>query len=208
MRLFIAALALFFLTIASGPAAAHRVNVFAYVDGDVIHVECSFSRSQKVRQGRVEVYDAVDGEMLVSGDTDDTGVFRFPVPPKARQGGRDLRIRLVAGEGHQNEWTVAADEFAAVPSAAPVTSAPAVTPAAVSSASAAPAAMVSAVPATGLTAAEVERIVNAALDARLAPIKRMLAEQSESGPGLRDIVGGLGWILGLAGLAAYFRRRR
>ena len=56
-------------------------------------------------------------------------------------------------------------------------------------------------------AAEIERIVDAALDAKLSPIKRMLAEQAEAGPNLRDIIGGIGWIFGLIGVAAYFRRR-
>ena len=59
----------------------------------------------------------------------------------------------------------------------------------------------------GATPAEIERIVDAALDAKLSPIKRMLAEQTEAGPNLRDIIGGIGWIFGLIGVAAYFRRR-
>lgn len=59
----------------------------------------------------------------------------------------------------------------------------------------------------GATPAEIERIVDAALDAKLSPIKRMLAEQAEAGPNLRDIIGGIGWIFGLIGVAAYFRRR-
>ena len=59
----------------------------------------------------------------------------------------------------------------------------------------------------GATPAEIERIVDAALDAKLSPIKRMLAEQTEAGPNLRDIIGGIGWIFVLIGVAAYFRRR-
>jgi nickel transport protein len=37
----------------------------------------------------------------------------------------------------------------------------------------------------------------------------MLAERQDSGPTLRDVLGGLGYVLGLMGLAAYihFRRR-
>lgn len=54
---------------------------------------------------------------------------------------------------------------------------------------------------------ELERIVNAALDAKLSPIRQMLAEQSQRGVEMRDIIGGLGWIVGLAGIAAYCRRR-
>ncbi len=59
----------------------------------------------------------------------------------------------------------------------------------------------------GATPEDVERIVNAALDAKLSPIKRLLGEQVEAGPSLRDIIGGIGWIFGLIGVAAYFRRR-
>lgn len=36
-------------------ASAHRVNIFAFVDGDAVQVECGFNRSQKVKQGTVEV---------------------------------------------------------------------------------------------------------------------------------------------------------
>jgi nickel transport protein len=52
-----------------------------------------------------------------------------------------------------------------------------------------------------------EEVVNAALDAKLAPIKRAVLEQSEAGPGMREIVGGIGWIFGLVGIAAYFKSR-
>ena len=57
----------------------------------------------------------------------------------------------------------------------------------------------------GLTRDDVEAVVNAALDAKLAPIKRAVLGQS--GPGVVEIVGGIGWIFGLAGVAAYFRSR-
>ena len=122
-----------------------------------------------------------------------------------------LTVIVNAGEGHQNDWTVAADELASsgTPKAVAVAAAevPA-TPASLVAGQAAPsaAAPVAAV-SGGVTPAEIERIVDAALDAKLSPIKRMLAEQTEAGPNLRDIIGGIGWIFGLIGVAAYFRRR-
>lgn len=45
------------------------------------------------------------------------------------------------------------------------------------------------------------------LDARLAPVEQALAQRA-AGPDLRDIVGGIGWIIGLLGLAAYMKYRR
>lgn len=192
-------------------ASAHRVNIFAFVDGDAVQVECGFNRSQKVKQGTVEVFDAATGAKLLQGATDGNGVFRFPVTAELREAGHDLNIRIIAGEGHQNDWTVSADELAAsgTPKAVAVAAAetaPATPAAGQAAPSASPASPVAAV-SGGATPAEIERIVDAALDAKLSPIKRMLAEQTEAGPNLRDIIGGIGWIFGLIGIAAYLRRR-
>ncbi len=188
-------------------AEAHRVNIFAYVDGDVIRVECGFSRGRKVRQGSIEVFDNATGERLLQGTTDDAGIFVFPVPQGARAAGHDLRIGINAGQGHQNEWLIAADEMAATPfSAAP--SAVADAPAASVTTAAAPATRSGIAPSSpSLTRADVQAAVNEALDAKLAPIKHMLASQFDAGPSLKDIVGGIGWIFGLVGVAAWFRRR-
>ncbi len=180
-------------------ALAHRVNVFAYVENGEVVVECSYSKSKRVNHGQIEVRAVPGGEVLLRGETDEQGNFRFPLPSKALELGADLRILLQAGEGHQNEWTVAAGEFMPSGAAQPVLGS--VLPAsevqdAVSSALGG-----------GLSRAELEAVVNAALDAKLGPIKRMLQEQTEAGPGLTEIVGGIGWIFGLVGVAAYFKGR-
>lgn len=196
-------LLLVFTFLASAPALAHRVNVFAYVEGGEVVVECSYSKSKRVRHGTIEVQDAASGETLLQGTTDEEGLFRFPVPERARKLASSLRILLQAGEGHQNEWIVDAAEFmdagtprplapdavmadAAVPEGSPVSAAPG---------------------AAGLSRADVEEVVNSALDAKLAPIRRALLEQSQSGPGMQEIIGGIGWIFGLVGIAAYFKSR-
>ncbi len=107
------------LCLTASPAGAHRVNIFAFVDGDAVVVECGYNRSQKVRQGTVEVFDAESGEKLLQGLTDDKGVFRFPLSDAMLRAGHALRLRIIAGEGHQNEWIVEADELAAAGEARP-----------------------------------------------------------------------------------------
>ncbi|MBU4525437.1 MAG: cobalamin biosynthesis protein CbiL [Desulfomicrobium sp.] len=195
---------LVFALLVSSPALAHRVNIFAYVEGGEVVVECSFSKSKRVRHGHIEVRDAVSGETLLQGTTDAEGLFRFPVPEQARTSGSGLRILLQAGEGHQNEWIVDAAEFLGAPiTAAPAPSAPQSDTAAGSVSGGNVAA--SHVP--GLTRSDVEEVVAAALDAKLAPIQRELREQGLKGPGVQEIVGGIGWIFGLIGVAAYFKSR-
>lgn len=182
--------------LAPAPALAHRVNIFAWLEGGDVVVECGFNRSSPVKNGLITVFDAVDGKELLQGHTDDAGRFSFPVPQAAREG-HGLRIRINAGEGHQNEWDMDASEFsgAAAPTASPTEK--------VNGTEGAAAQAVS-----GATPDQVRAIVNAALDAKLGPIRRDLAAQVNAGPGIQEIIGGIGWILGLVGIGLYFKGRR
>jgi nickel transport protein len=56
---------------------------------------------------------------------------------------------------------------------------------------------------------ELEAMVSRLLDQKLAPIKAQLAQQNAKDPvTLHDVVSGLGWILGLVGIAAWFLGRK
>ena len=204
-------------------ALAHRVNIFAWTEGDQVVAECGFNGGNKVKQGQVVVFDAATGTKLVEGLTDDQGVYRFSVSAAGKAHG--VRIVIKAGEGHQNEWTMDAAELASVQPAAPAsaaspTASSALAPAAVA-AGTAPAAnsgpqaqpnpkaeKTSPQPAANISAAELQNIVNAALDVKLGPIRRELAEMRVARPGFSEIFGGIGWLVGLAGIALYFKGRR
>ena len=179
------------LAMVFAPAAqAHKVTIFAWVEGGKVFTHSKFSGGKEVKGGRVAVY-APDGKLLLEGHTNDSGEFSF-TPPAIT----DLKIVLTAGMGHQNSWTLSAAELSGQP---PVEeSAPAPSP------SASPPTGVAA----GLTAGQVEAIVARQLDEKLAPLTRMIAESREKGPSLSDIFGGIGYILGLVGLGAYVRYRR
>jgi len=58
-----------------------------------------------------------------------------------------------------------------------------------------------------LSVADIERAVDKALAWQLAPIRRELKESREKAR-FSDIVGGIGYIIGLVGLALYFHSRR
>ncbi len=195
-------LPLVLVLLAHTAALAHRVNVFAYVEGGEVVVECSYSKSKRVNRGAIEVLSLQSGETLLTGETDEAGHFRFPVPEAARETGSGLRIVLKAGEGHQNEWVVDAAEFMNAESG------PAIASDATQTVGEKEQPAPEAVPAPGaLSRGDVEEIVNAALDAKLAPIRRAVLERTEDGPGMREIIGGIGWIFGLVGVAAYFKSR-
>lgn len=173
------------------PAQAHRVHIFAWVEGGMVVTESSFSASRPVRQGPVEVRDRASGALLVSGQTDDGGVFAFPVSEvqAARQG---LALTIAAGEGHQGDWEMEPSEY--LQDTAAQTATPDTEPALSPSPTAQP----------GVAAPDLEAL----LDRKLAPIKRELAALRDTGPGLAEVVGGLGWIMGLVGVYAYRQSRR
>lgn len=62
-------------------------------------------------------------------------------------------------------------------------------------------------PAPAAVTPDIVQAMEAALDLKLAPIHARLSECREQGPGVRDVLGGLGYIVGMLGIAAYFRRR-
>lgn len=171
---------------------AHKVNLFAYVDGNSIVTDSGYSRSKRVHDGVIEVYDAASGTMLLSGKTDENGKFDFPIPDAARSEKMDLLLRLRAGTGHQAEWTVKYEEYGAAkgPFAASETEHG-------HKAVAAP-------QQSTITAGEVEMVVRR----ELAPLKQMVAEMHQAGPGVTEIVGGVGYIIGLFGIVAYMKSRR
>ena len=178
-------------------AEAHKVYLFAWVEGDQVKVEAYFSKSKKVINGLIQVFDP-SGKMLTEGRTNDQGEWSFKPTVKA-----DLKLVLSAGQGHQTEWVVKADELPAGLPQPGSGQAPAPAPeeqAAQSSASS----EVKADP------AELKRVVEQALDEKLKPINRALAElrEGDAEPKLRDIISGLGWIVGIMGLVMYFRSKQ
>lgn len=203
-RLFV----LLLLLAQSGLALAHRVNVFAYVEGDSIHVEGRFQRDQPARFSEVEVANATGGKIYLAGKTDAEGRFVFTIPDLARAERADLRILLKAGEGHQNEWTVPAGEYlGAIPPMAetPKQESPKqVRRAVVAKPTQAPAAAVAVCPPPPDITGQVE----AAVEKKIAPLRQMLLDSQVKEPGLRDILGGIGYLLGIAGLLAYARAQR
>lgn len=208
----LAILAALALAALPGAALAHRASIFAYVEGGTIHVEASFSGGKPAMNSPVEVYDNASGALLLTAQTDEQGLGAFAVPQAAREARADLRLVLLAGEGHRGEWIVQAGEYLADQEAAAPTgeAAPqAAAAAAPAGDGAAPAASAMATtPATQWDEAALRRIVAEAVSHELAPLRRSLAAMAEPGPTVHDVLAGIGYILGLFGIAAWMHSRK
>ncbi|MFZ5426589.1 MAG: hypothetical protein ACOZEN_06420 [Thermodesulfobacteriota bacterium] len=191
---FALALAPLLTLFAASPLLAHKVNLFAVAEKGVITGEAYFGGGGKAVNSTVEMYDA-SGRLAATAVTGPGGAFSLPVPEGAKP---PLRLVLKAGDGHGNDFTLTAADLGQAPAA------DAAPPA---QAAKAPAAPLEAAGAAEL-AASVEAAAAKVLDEKLAPVKLELARLAarEDSARMRDVVGGIGWIVGLVGIAAWFKR--
>ena len=98
-------LPLFLLLLSAGPALAHKVNVFAYVEDGTVYTESYFPDGKPVENGTIEVFNA-DNTKLLEGKTDKEGKFSFKLPKK-----EDLTIVINASMGHRNSYLLKKSEM-------------------------------------------------------------------------------------------------
>ena len=170
-------------------AFSHKVYLFAWIEGDTVYTESYLSGKKKVRGGLVKVFDPA-GRKLLEGKTDEKGKFSFKIPRNT-----DLRIVLEATMGHKAEFLLKADDVSGIEKSQATTSD-----------------RKSEVPSSSVVKVDIEQVkllMEETLDSRLRPILRTLATiQEERGPGLTEIIGGIGYIFGVMGLILYLKGRK
>lgn len=161
---------------------AHKINMFAYPEGDQIFIEGYFTDGVKPMDSLVTVYDSAGNELL-TGRTNNEGQYQFDIPKQD-----DLRIVLYVGEGHQTDYVISREELAGeevvvADESASVTGAGA-----------------------GANAVS-EAMVRKAVGVAIRPLMRSINEMKEQ-RGFSDIVGGIGFIFGIAGIFFYLKARK
>jgi nickel transport protein len=192
-------LTVLYLSMTAPWSLAHKVLLSAYVEGDSVFVEGGFSDGTPCKNAGIEVFDP-SGKKLLEGKTNEDGEFSFKPPQKT-----DLKLVLNAGMGHRGEYTVPADELQGVvvgnqatkTEAMPAPTAETRKPQGVSEAVA------------RIDPKEIESIVDRVIQKRLRPLTQLVAKsQRKTGFSPTEIFGGIGYILGLMGIAMYFRYRK
>lgn len=191
-----------FFALITPTAFAHKLNMFAYVEGNEIFVEGYFTDGKKAKNSEVTVFDASDSELL-RGTSDDDGQFSFAIPQQS-----DMRITVNAGMGHQTEYSLLKDELQDEPASDMIDATIAPTlPAKAARTTAQPDGPLTPVTAVSLDnsvlRSEVERAVGKAIKPLMRELSTLRAEKS-----LADIIGGIGFIFGLLGIAMYFKARK
>ncbi|MFW6137929.1 MAG: hypothetical protein ACOC7U_02030 [Spirochaetota bacterium] len=208
-------------------ALAHQVHVFAYVQGGKVYTESYFQDGRKVAKGKIRVYDE-EGRLVQKGITDSRGEFSFEIPRA-----RELLIKLDASMGHaasfrlklaedkterkkssvknmvseKQEKTAAEKKKSTAGGVLEKVSASKNQP----EASAKRYGSLGEKPGGSEAAIEqVRMVVDQELSKHLKPLSRDIAmlKAEKNKPSITEIVGGIGYIIGIMGLVLYFKSRR
>ena len=190
-------------TTLTSAALAHRVNIFAWLERDTVHVEGFFAGKKQARHALVEVFDS-SGTLLLSGRTDDKGKFSFKIPQKTT-----LKIVLDAGLGHKNSFTLPESDMMEVANSADEVQQVLQTKADVAEPKMSAIAAGQAIVESNVdsNSHQLEVMIDQALDRKLAPVIELIRDSRQEGPRFTEVVGGLGYIFGLMGVALYFKNR-
>jgi len=211
--LFFVCLVFLMMTWLPSVAKAHKVNIFAYAEGERIFTESYFNDGRPCKGSKIQVYDP-EGKELLEGKTDEEGFFSFRISKRM-----DLKIVLTASMGHKAEYRMSASEipetlfqkigdqgFASSPqerdSGEKMTAE--VTDENVEDSSSRPLVPMD----MDQLRSVVEDAVDRAMERRMKPLIHTMARSQGRGVSWNDIIGGIGYIFGLMGVILYFKKRK
>jgi len=179
-----------------GPCLAHKVILNAWIEGGQLGAEVAFSDGSPASGAVVGVFDPETGAELFSAKADEQGVVEAALPLEAFAGNGGLLVVGNAGAGHRAERLLPAREVDGPrktrereETGEPHAPEPS--------------------PAGGaVDDAALEALVRQAVRTELAPLLREVRAGNDHGPRLQDVVGGIGYILGLAGLLMLVKGRQ
>lgn len=172
------------LALAAGPASAHKLKVYAFVTGRSIEGSVYFAGGSAAPGASVQIKDA-SGQTLAELAPDADGRFNYRAPSPS-----DITIVASSPDGHRATWQVAASAFAPTTGNAPMPIKPQATPSPVAARD-----------------CSLEDTVEAAVARQVQPLREELIAMRDE-VRLHDVLGGIGYIFGLTGLALWWHRRR
>lgn len=162
---------------------AHQLSLFVAAEGDQIQGSVRYTGSDPAAGVSIQVLDP-QGRLLAELTSDGAGRFSYTARERV-----DHRLVAATGEGHGAESILFAEEL------------PAALPGPPGGGPATPSGGVSA------TSGELEAIIERAVARQVRPLREELRAAEERAR-VSDLLGGIGYIVGIAGLALWWHARR
>uniref|UniRef100_Q07Q71 Cobalt ABC transporter permease n=1 Tax=Rhodopseudomonas palustris (strain BisA53) TaxID=316055 RepID=Q07Q71_RHOP5 len=186
------------LSVAGTEALAHKMKLFATAEAAVVSGRVYFSPGGQALDAQVTAT-TPDGATVFVGRTDQQGAFHFEVLRRV-----DHRLTADGGDGHEASFTIKATELPASLPADPTSSSASVPPPTPSS-DPPPAIAAVTAPAEPATA-DLAALIEQSVARQVRPLREQLDSYQEA-VRWHDVLGGIGYIIGLAGLAYGFASR-
>ncbi len=180
------------LLINSSPVLAHKIKLFATVENMNIQGYAYFAGGQVAKQATISIQNA-NGETLSTLQTDAKGQFQYLAPQAM-----EYHLNVNTHDGHIDSYIIKATEFSTnsplsnvlAPSFSEVTTSNN---------------KVATVVATNFNQEDLKQIEKI-ISAQVHPLREQLEAYQEKIQ-LRDIIGGIGYIVGLAGFWLFWQMR-
>lgn len=177
----------------------HKINLFVWAENGIITAESSLSGGRTLVHGTVKVVNSLTEETILTGENDQNGTFSFAVPEEILKQSPPLDIIVSGGDGHQAHWVIQAADYGGSAESASLLREPDKQVSTPQTDNQDP---------SCLSKAELEQILEIQLEKKLAPIRKNIGALVNHSPTLKDIVAGIGYLVGCAGIIAWFRSRR
>lgn len=169
------------------PAQAHQLKVFAHSKQDRIAGEVYFVGGQKLENALVSLTDLSGDDEIATTRTNTDGTFSFSIT--IRQG---YRVSANSGDGHIAHWDVQKSEIIMSENEPDNLQ---------TSNNASPS------PNSEPQSGTLKTLIESAISSQVAPLRAELQELRDERR-IQDILGGVGYIAGLAGLGMFWHSRR
>lgn len=189
-------LAVLALMLGAAPAWAHKIKVFATAEGTRIFGYAYFNGGTRAAGVRVAVV-APDGTPIFSGITDTDGTFRFEATGRV-----DHWISVAGDDGHAASFVIPAADL---PERLPVS--PGAAAVARSERAASPPPDRAGAAAAPIDADQLRAMIEQGVAQQIRPLREQI-ESYQDKIWWHDVLGGIGYIVGLGGLAYGLGSRR
>ncbi len=194
-------LLVFALVLAPKQASCHRVNVFAWYDGDRVSGNAYFSSGRPAKDSKIVVRNKTTGEEFQI-HTNEKGDFSFTPKKKGK-----YEIELFAGEGHKATTVVMVSSISGSVSSQQVEG-PSLPKGQNTQAKTALTAQKGDI--KNVSCGDLSTVIDRVLQKRLEPIRQELKRIaiSQTRVTMKDVIAGLGYIVGIMGIWAYISSKK
>ena len=186
-------------------AGAHRINLFCRPDNQRIVCSSSYSDGKGLKEAQIKVFSQQNNELLLSGKTDENGKFSFEITEGLKRKNPDLKVSVSESMGHKDTWIINSEEYVQDSNDSDSDTVADKTENKDTQADPKPKSGSS-----KIDEQEMKKLIQETVSSQLQPLESRIDTLIEhrDNRSFRDIIGGIGYILGIMGILFLIKGRK